>query len=45
MTSVERVKTALMETAKPLEGQLSPHDPKSGYGLVQAVDLVVALKA
>ncbi|NOQ53888.1 MAG: S8 family serine peptidase [Thermoplasmata archaeon] len=45
VTSVKRVKTALMETAKPLEGQISPHDPKSGYGLIQAVDLIVALKA
>ncbi len=45
VTAVERVKAALMETAKPLEGQDSPHDPKSGYGLVQALDLAMALKA
>jgi len=45
VTSVERVKTALMETAKPLEGQGSPHDQMAGYGLVQAMDLAMALKA
>ncbi len=43
-TSVERVKTALIESAAPIDGQLTPHDAKAGYGLVQAVDLVLELK-
>ncbi|UCC92229.1 MAG: S8 family serine peptidase [Thermoplasmata archaeon] len=43
-TTVRDVKTALMETARSLEGQATPHDPKSGYGMVQAVDLALALE-
>ena len=38
------IKTALVATARPLEGQVTPHDPKAGYGLVQAVDLAMELE-
>lgn len=44
ITTVVIIKTALMETARPLEGQSSPHDTRGGYGLVQAVDLVLELR-
>jgi subtilisin family serine protease len=44
-TAVKTIKTALIETARPLEGQATPHDPKAGYGLAQAVDLALALEA
>lgn len=43
-TAVMTIKTALMNTARPLEGQATPHDPKAGYGLAQAVDLALALE-
>lgn len=41
--SVHEVKQALMTTARPLEGQSTPHDGRAGYGLVQAVDLALEL--
>jgi subtilisin family serine protease len=34
---VEHVKQVLMQTARPVPGQATPHDEKAGYGLVQAV--------
>jgi subtilisin family serine protease len=43
-TSVKTIKTALMETARPLEGQATPHDAKAGYGLAQAMELALALE-
>ena len=43
-TSVEQIKTALMETTVTIEGQDAPHDHQAGYGLVQAVDLLLELK-
>jgi subtilisin family serine protease len=43
-TSVVRIKTALMETAVPVDGQQTPHDPRAGYGVVQALDLILELK-
>ncbi len=43
-TTVLTVKTALMETSDPIGGQGTPHDPKAGYGLVQAVDLGLELE-
>ncbi|MCJ2540689.1 MAG: S8 family serine peptidase [Candidatus Thermoplasmatota archaeon] len=43
-TSIKIIKTALMETARPLEGQAIPHDAKAGYGLAQAVDLALELR-
>ncbi len=43
-SSVIHIKNTLMETAKPVEGQATPHDPKAGYGLAQAVDLALALE-
>lgn len=33
---VVEVKEVLMETARPVAGQRTPHDPAAGYGLVQA---------
>ncbi len=33
---VEQVKTALKNSAKPVEGQQRPHDNGAGYGLLQA---------
>jgi len=41
--SVQEIKEALMATARPLEGQATPHDGKAGYGMVQAVDLALEL--
>jgi subtilisin family serine protease len=43
-SAVQEIKTALMSTAQPLEGQETPHDPKAGYGMVQAVDLALELE-
>lgn len=37
---VRGVKEALMDTAKPLRGQQTPHDDGAGYGLLQAADAV-----
>jgi hypothetical protein len=39
---VERVKLALVATAKPVPGQTEPHDVAAGYGLLQAADAVRA---
>lgn len=41
--ALSNIKEALMTTARPIEGQATPHDPGAGYGLVQAVDLAEAL--
>ncbi|NIV79362.1 MAG: hypothetical protein GWN39_11565 [Thermoplasmata archaeon] len=43
-TTVLTIKTALMGTSTPIDGQGTPHDPKAGYGLVQAVDLGLELE-
>jgi subtilisin family serine protease len=43
-SSVRTIKTALMDTARPLDGASTPHDSKAGYGLVQAVDLALELR-
>ena len=44
-SSVREIKTALMDTARPIDGQATPHDAKAGYGLVQAVDLALELRS
>lgn len=44
-TTVETVKTALMDSSTPLDGQVLPHDIYAGYGLAQAVDLARELGA
>jgi len=44
-SSVREIKTALMDTTRPLDGQATPHDAKAGYGLVQAVDLALELRS
>lgn len=44
-SSVREIKTALMDTARPLDGQAVPHDAKAGYGLAQAVDLALELRS
>jgi subtilisin family serine protease len=41
-SDVLRLKQALVQTAQPVAGQVRPHDPAAGYGLVQAA---AALKA
>lgn len=41
---VEAVKTALMATAQPLEGQTVPHDDRYGYGLVQLDEAYLRLR-
>jgi len=43
--AVELVKTKLMETSKPNAEQVTPHDDYYGYGLIQTMDLIDALKA
>jgi subtilisin family serine protease len=43
-TSVRTIKIALMETARPIEGQATPHDGKAGYGLAQTVDMALELR-
>jgi subtilisin family serine protease len=44
LTTVEAVKTALMVTAQPVQGQMTKHNSTAGYGLVQAVDLALELR-
>jgi subtilisin family serine protease len=44
-TAVRTVKMALMNSTTEVNGQTLPHDPKAGYGLVQAVDLATKLEA
>jgi subtilisin family serine protease len=44
VSTVRAIKTALMETVEPLDGQVLPHDPRAGYGMVQAVDLGIRLE-
>lgn len=39
---VNVLKRALMDTAKPLDGQARPHDNAAGYGVVQADAAIVA---
>lgn len=41
--TVLQVKTVLMETARPLEGQETPHDDWYGYGLVHAYEVHLRL--
>ena len=41
--AIHLLKAALMQTAKKEPAQAVPHDPRYGYGLVQAVDLDAAL--
>ncbi|MDX1534893.1 MAG: S8 family serine peptidase, partial [Thermoplasmata archaeon] len=41
---VSGIKVALMATAAPLDGQAEPHDRLAGYGLIQGVDLLEALR-
>lgn len=44
-SSVETMKQVLTQSAKPLDGQRTPHDNAAGYGLVQAVDALKRLAA
>ncbi len=39
---VMEVKQALMQSAKKVSGQHTPHDDAAGYGMLQAVDLIEA---
>lgn len=43
--TVVMVKTKLMETSMPQADQETPHDNYYGYGLIQTMDLIDALKA
>jgi serine protease AprX len=42
--TVDKFKTAFMNTAEKLPGQSIPHDDHYGYGLIQGYDAYVALK-
>jgi len=42
--AVALVKTKLMETSMPQAGQGTPHDNYYGYGLIQTMDLIDAIK-
>jgi subtilisin family serine protease len=44
VSTVRAVKMALMNSTTTIEGQVVPHDPRAGYGLVQAVDLGISLE-
>ena len=41
--AVETIKDAIVTSSKPLRDQVRPHDEKAGYGLIQAVELVIVL--
>ncbi len=40
---VENLKRALMDSARPVDGQFRPHDDGAGYGIIQAKALIEAL--
>ncbi|MHB1261572.1 MAG: S8 family serine peptidase [Thermoplasmatota archaeon] len=40
--AVLHLKQVLVDTARPLDGQVQPHDEAAGYGLLQAADAVRA---
>lgn len=40
-----QVKNALMNSAEPLAGQRTPHDPRAGYGLFRADSLLNAMNS
>lgn len=44
-SAVETMKQVLTESAKPVDGQRTPHDNAAGYGLVQALDALKRLAA
>ncbi len=41
-SGVMALKSALINSAKPVEGQQLPHDHAAGYGIVQAADAIAA---